>query len=88
MKTRVILKYFVNDIVWKHCFTSNSPQTPSKLTSFRILVVRKAFTQFEPKTRVINLEKKVLTFALLGTTAFPNFLLRSKFGIKRLSSLF
>ena len=31
MKTRVFLKYFVNDCLWKQFFASNLPQTPFKL---------------------------------------------------------
>ena len=57
MKTRVSLKYFVNDCLWKHCFASNSPQTPSNLISLIILVTLSSFTQFEPKIRAIKLQK-------------------------------
>ena len=58
MKTRVSLKYFMNDFLQKHSFPCNLPQTPSKLISLRLLVARKPFTQFEPKIRVIKLQKR------------------------------
>ena len=58
MKTRVSLKYFVDDCLWKHFFASNSPQIPSNLISLvTILVALKPFTQFQPKIRAIKLQK-------------------------------
>ena len=30
MKTRVCLKYFANDVLWKQCLISNSPPDPFK----------------------------------------------------------
>ena len=60
IKTRVSVKYFVNDCLLKHFFASNSPQIPSNSTSLNPYLV----------------------------TTFPIFTLRSKFGIKRLLSLF
>ena len=57
MKTRVSLKYFVNDCLWKHSFASNWPQTPLNLISLRILVTLKPFTQFKTKIRAIKSQK-------------------------------
>ena len=34
MKTRVSLRYFVTDCLWKPFFDSNLPQTPSNLIIF------------------------------------------------------
>ena len=65
MKTRVSLKYFVNDCLWKHFFASNSPQTPSNLIYLTILVTLRPFTHFKPKFGAIKLQKSA-TFALLG----------------------
>ena len=45
MKTRVSLRYFVNDCLWKHFLSSNSPQTPSNLIYFSILLTVRPFTQ-------------------------------------------
>ena len=30
MKTRVCLKYFANDVLWKQCLTSKRPRDPFK----------------------------------------------------------
>ena len=57
MKTRVSLKYFVNDCVWKPLFDSNSTQTRSKLISMTILVTPWPFTLLLPKIRAIKLQK-------------------------------
>ena len=65
MKTRVSLKYFVNDSLWKQFFASNLPQNPSNLISLPILLPLRPFTKFSPKIRVTEL-RKVLKFALLG----------------------
>ena len=46
IKTRVILKYFVNDYHWKQFFASNSVQTTSNLSSLTILVTLRPFTHF------------------------------------------
>ena len=46
MKTRVSLKYFVNDCLWKPFFDSNLPQTSSNLISLTILLTLKPFTLF------------------------------------------
>ena len=66
-------------------FYSNSPQAPSNLISLTILVFPKPFTLFEDKISAIKLQKGTKTFLV---TAFPIFSLRSKLGIKRISSLF
>ena len=65
MKTRVSLKYFVNDSLWKQFFASNLPQNPSNLISLPILLPLRPFTQFSPKIRLTEL-RKVLKFVLLG----------------------
>ena len=46
MKTRVVLKYFVNDCLCKHLFDFNSPQTPSNLISLTILVTLRPLKLF------------------------------------------
>ena len=61
MKTRLSLKYFVNDCLWKHFFDSNSPQNPSKLISLTLLGTLRPFTQFCPKVRANKLQKSVKT---------------------------
>ena len=43
MKTRVCLKYLVNDYLWKQIFASNSAQILSNLISFTIFFNSKAF---------------------------------------------
>ena len=55
MKTRVYLKYFLNDCLWKHSFAAKLPQTPSNLIWLTILVTLRAFTQFQPKIRATKL---------------------------------
>ena len=57
MKTRVSLKYFMNDCLWKHFLASNVPQTPSNLISMTVLITLRSFTQFQPKIRAIKLQK-------------------------------
>ena len=57
MKTKVYLKYFVNDCLWKQSFDSNSPQVPSNLISFTIFVTLGPLTQFSPKIRANKLQK-------------------------------
>ena len=58
MKTRVTLKYFVIDCLWKYFFfVSDSHHTPSSLIAVIILVVLRPFTQFQSKIRVIKLQK-------------------------------
>ena len=46
MKTRVSLKYFVNDFLWEQFLAFKSPQTPSNLISLTILLILRPFTQF------------------------------------------
>ena len=46
MKTRISLRYFVNDCLWKHFLASNSPQTSSNLIYLSILLTLMPFTQF------------------------------------------
>ena len=65
MKTRVSLKHFLNDCLWKQFFAFNLPQTPSNLILLTILVTLSSFTKFELKIRVIKLQK-VQQFALIG----------------------
>ena len=57
MKTRVSLKYFLNDCLWKQFFAFNSLQTFSNLISWPILVSLRPFTQFYSKIRAIKLQK-------------------------------
>ena len=57
MKTRVSLKYFLNDCQWKQFFASNSPQNPATLFFLKILVTLRSFTQFECTVREIKLKK-------------------------------
>ena len=46
MKTRVSLKDFVNDFLWKFFCDFNSPKTSSKLISLSILVTVRPFALF------------------------------------------
>ena len=46
MKTRVSVKVFVNDCLWKLFFASNSIQTPPNAIFLTILVTLRTFTQF------------------------------------------
>ena len=62
------------------------PQTSSNLISLTILVTLRPFPQFQPKAGAINLQKSATNFPDV-VTVFPIFSLRSKFGIKKLSSL-
>ena len=59
MKTRVSLKYLVNDCLWRHFFPAHPPppQTPSFLISLTILITLRPFTQFYSKIRAIKLQK-------------------------------
>ena len=57
MKTRVNLKYFVNDCVRKQFFAPTFPQTPPNLISLTILVTLRPFTQFKLKMTAIKLQK-------------------------------
>ena len=58
MKTRVSLKYFVDDSVRKPLFDFNSPQTLSNLISLTILVTPRSFTPHEPKIRAIKFQNR------------------------------
>ena len=64
MKTRVSLKYFVNDCLSKHFFDSNLPQTLSNAISLTSLVTLRPFT-LNLKLEILSC-KKVLKFALLS----------------------
>ena len=86
MKTRVSLKYFVNDSLRKQVFPSNFPQAPSNLMSLIILVTLRPSHSFNLKLEQLS-SKKVFKPALLGNY-FSHFFTKSKFGIKRFSSLF
>ena len=57
MKTRVSLKYFVNDSLWNPFFDCTSSQTPSKLTSLTILETLRSFTLFSSKIRAVTLQE-------------------------------
>ena len=85
MKTRVCLKYFVNDCHWKQfsVSVSNSLHILLNLTSFTIFVTLTFFTQ---KFKQLNC-KKLLKFALIANR-FSDFLIKSKLGTERRSSLF
>ena len=65
IKTRVCLKYFVNDFLWEHVFASTLPQTPLKKISFKIFVILRHLTSFSSKFKQIS-HKKVLKFPLLA----------------------
>ena len=66
MKTRVSLKYFVNDCFRKQFFASNSPQTPSNVISSKILGTICCLSHiFNLKLEQLSCEK-VLKFALFG----------------------
>ena len=65
MKTRVSIKYFVNDCLWKPYLDSNSLQTPSNLISLIYLVTPKPFIFFNLKLEILSC-KKVPKIALLG----------------------
>ena len=66
MKTRVSLKHFVNDRLWKTFLDSTWPGIPSNLISLTILVTLRPSTLFKPKIRAIKLQKMALKFTLLG----------------------
>ena len=57
MKTRVSLKCFLNDSLWKYFLDSNLPETTSNLIYFTILVTLTSFILVSPKIRAINLQK-------------------------------
>ena len=57
MKTRVCLKYFLDDCLWKQFFASNLPQAPSNLNGLTSLVVLRPLAQFKPKIRATKLQK-------------------------------
>ena len=87
MKTRVSLKYFVTDCLWKPFLNSNLSKTPSNFQiSLIILVTPRPFTLFQPKIRLIKLQN-MLKFALLCDCC-SNLFTELIFGIKRISSLF
>ena len=61
MKTRVYLKYFVSDYLWKEFLTFSSPQTSSNLISFPVFVTLRSFhLKFEQLSC-----KKLLKFSFL-----------------------
>ena len=65
MKTRVSLRYFLNDYLWKHYFASNSTQIPSNLISLTILATQGTLHSFNLKLEQLS-SKNVLKFVLLG----------------------
>ena len=73
MKTRVSLKYPVNDCLWKHFFVSNLPQTPLNLISLNILVTLKGLSHSFNLKLEQSSGKNVLKFALLGKCFFDLF---------------
>ena len=75
MKTRVCLKHFLHDCIWRQLFASNSPQPPLNVISVTVLGTPRLLTQFYAKIRAILI------------TTFPIFSRRSKFDIENLSSL-
>ena len=86
MKTRVSLKYIVNDCLWKQYFAPNLPHTPSSLISLTNLVTLSHFTLSKLKLEQSSC-KKVLKFALL-CNCFSKFFTEAKIGIKRHSCSF
>ena len=61
MKTKVCLKCFVNNCLWKQFFASKLPQRPSNLISFTIFVTLMSLTQFQPKIQAKKFEKGAKT---------------------------
>ena len=60
MKTRVSLKYFANDCLWKQCFTFNSVQTSSKLVSLTwAIATRKQCVIITSKYSIYELPHKL-----------------------------
>ena len=57
MKTRVSIKYFVNDCLWKLFFDSNYPQIPANVIPLTILVPLRPFTLFYPKVGAIKFQE-------------------------------
>ena len=57
MKTRVTLRYFVNDCLWNYFLASNAPQTTLNLIYLSILLILRPFTQLQPKFTAIELQK-------------------------------
>ena len=65
VKTRVSLKYFVTDCLWKPGFDFNSPQTPSNLISLAVLVTPALQFLFKIKFCPGHLLCFILTFFLM-----------------------
>ena len=59
MKTRVSLKYFVHDCIWKHFFASNLPQTLLNLLCLTLLGTLRPLTQFLSKISATAFQKSV-----------------------------
>ena len=72
MKTRVCLKYFLNDCLWKQIFAANSVQTVPDLISVTVLVTLRPFVQFQFKIGQLTC-KQVIKFDFLGTCYFSLF---------------
>ena len=58
MKTRVIVRYFVTDCLWKQFFDFNSLQMPLNLIFWTVLVILRTFTLSEPKVRATKFQKR------------------------------
>ena len=69
MKTRVCLKYIVQDRIWKQFFASNPPKVPLNLICLSILVTLRMLTPFKIKLKQL-IYKKVLKFVLLDSNFF------------------
>ena len=74
MKTRVCLKYFVNDYLWKKFLAPNSPQTTSNLICLAIFVT--LFDSFNLKLEQL-ICKKAQKFVLLDSY-FPDLFIEVK----------
>ena len=72
MKSRVSLKYFVIDSLWKEFLASKLPQTLSNLTALTLFINLGPLTQFQLKLEQL-IFKKVLKFVLLGNYFFNFF---------------
>ena len=60
MKTKVFLKYFVRDCLWKTFLASKLPQTPSNLIFLKIFLTLMSLTQFQIRFRATKLQKFVV----------------------------
>ena len=60
MKTKVFLKYFVRDFIWKTFLASKLSQIPSNLVFLKIFLTLMSLTQFQIRCRATKLQKFVV----------------------------